>query len=188
MITRGMRPSESKPPPPLTGLDRRRAILRQKHEREMQRLEPGVMRQCTQAERRLESDVATERQVAATTLGTIRDIESYKPLLLAMIRESEPGYEDRDVKVAILKALENIGEDHNSKSTLNAGREPLNRFMMAHLADAGLVERALNALKWTDSVEETSADASRIGNAAEAAGYPRSATAATSFYLDINNR
>ena len=138
-----------------------------------------------QEEEKLESDVAAERQAAAATLGDLRYIYSYEPLLHALERESGSGYGKRDMKAAILRALENIGADHSCKPELRAGREPLNRFMIAHLADAELVESALKALVRTGIPEETLDDLDKIKNAARAAGYRETVSAASDIYFDI---
>lgn len=140
------------------------------------------------AEEQLHSTVPAERQGAATTLGDLRCIDSYGPLLQALEREGGPGNGDRAVKDVILKSLEKIGSEHSADPISDSGYEPLNRFIMAHLADAGLVKSGLKALKWTDTVEKTSTDASTIADAAEAAGYPDSASAASGFYIDIISR
>jgi L-alanine-DL-glutamate epimerase-like enolase superfamily enzyme len=100
----------------------------------------------------LESESAGKRTAAATTLGDLRYLHTFKPLLDALARESEPGFGDRAVKAAILEALDNVGSDHCRNPKLEIGREPLKRFSMAHLDDAGLVRAALEASGWTVSI------------------------------------
>src|SRR5271157_680149 len=92
---------KSTPAPP-SGLERIRAILRQKHARELRRIEPDALHECMTAEEQLKSTVPAERQKAATTLGDLRYIDSFEPLLYALARESEPDRGDRAVKAAIL--------------------------------------------------------------------------------------
>jgi hypothetical protein len=149
-------------------MDRVQAILREYHERDARRTQPDTLRQCTEALSGLESDSAEKRTAAATTLGELRYLHTYEPLLNALAREcqppsgermedaatgeSKPVFGNRAVKAAILKALDNIGNDHAGQRALAAGREPLKEFSMAHLDDAGLVRAALKASAWTVSI------------------------------------
>jgi hypothetical protein len=173
---------QSRTPPPM-GLDRVQAILREQHGRDVRRNMPGTLRQCAEALDGLRSDAAAKRAGAATILGDLRYLHSYAPLLDALARECQPGLGDRAVKAAILEALEHVGSDHCRSPKLEAGREPLNRFMMAHLADPELVRSALNALRWTGLFGDTIEDTCRIEEAAAQHGYHETEAVANDVYV-----
>ncbi len=158
------------------------------------RIEAGAELTRAEAEVLLRSAVAAERKRAANNLGRLHDLRSYQPLLNALAQESGPAFGNREVKAAILEALESIGGEHAGQAALGAGREPLKRFSMAHLDDAGLVRAALEASGWTvsitgdaihdlDEVKEAARSAAAKGGP-DAEKYRATATEATDIYFD----
>jgi hypothetical protein len=181
MKTLGIRRDPFKAP---KGMEKVYAIVLAQQKREMLRLEPQIELECTRAENQLGSAVAAERKSAAKTLGKLRYLSSFQPLLHALARESGPGDGGRAMKAAMLKALRNIGSDHCGHTALEIGRGPLREFAMAHLADHLLVGSALNALAWTCLRCESLEDMSRVMEAADAAGYRKTSIAASRVWLD----
>ena len=170
-------------------LNRAREFQRLKRERESHRLQPQAREECTAAEARLGSRSPDERIQAASTLGRLRFADSYGTLLGALIAESAAGAtENREVELALLKALEDVGSEHNAKSLITAGREPIKRFIMSHLADAQIVGAALEALSWTGPVNEISTDAMAIGVEAVRQGHTETRQAESSFFLRLTER
>ncbi len=166
------------------GLEDVYAIVLARQKRELRRLHGSTQLECTLAQNQLGSAVAAERKSAAKTLGRLRSIYSFEPLLHALARESEPGDEGRAVKAAMLKALRNIGSDHCGQVALAAGREPLKKFSMAHLDDAGLVRSALKALEYTCLRCEAIEDMENVMKAAAEAGYKDTDLAASGLWLN----
>ncbi len=166
------------------GMESVYAIVRQQQKREMLRLEPEARLECALAERQLGDAAAAERKSAAKTLGKLRYLHSFEPLLHALARENAPGDEGRAVKAAMLKALRNIGSDHCCHIALEVGRVPLRDFAMAHLDDHVLVGSALNALASTCLRCESLADMEKVMKAADEKGYRETGIAAGSIWLD----
>ena len=153
----------------------------EEHARAIYRLEDEARAERLLAERRLDSAAAEERWDAATSLGVLRYAESHRAVLLALQRECGPGKDDREVKAAMVRALERIGVDQGG--LCGGGREPLKRFIMAHLEDTGLAETALHALSRIGNRAEIEDDAHEMSVAARAAGYADVAHIAGAIYL-----
>ena len=165
---------------PLAGTTRRRAVLRNAHECRR----PTVIAQHERAENLLRSGVAEERAKAAASLGQLRNIGSYMPLLHALARESRPGHENREVVSSILEAMDKIGSRHSGQPPIREGREPLRKFIMAHLADPGIVKIALEAMGWTGTREQSIHDPDEIRNEARRAGYEATARVAGDIHFE----
>jgi hypothetical protein len=174
------------------GLESVYAIVLARQKRELQRLHGSTYLKCTLAQNQLSSGSAGERERAAKALGHLRYLHSYEPLLCALAREGRHG--SRAVKAAILEALGDIGGEHAGQTALMAGREPLKRFSMAHLDDAGLVRSALDASGWTvsfmgdafqdlDEVKDAARRAAAKGGP-NAGKYDATAAQASDLYFD----
>ncbi len=160
-----------------------RAILRAQQERQLRRLEPDAGVQRAGAESLLKEGTTAQRISAAASLGNLRFLCSFEPLLNALARESEPGFGDRRVKTAILQALDNVGSEHAGQTALRTGHEQLRGFINAHLSDPELVGKAMKALAWTGNRAESIHDADDIKKAARKAGYKSTASAASAAYF-----
>lgn len=183
-----MRSDPSKRPPLQPGVAEARHHIRQRHQRELNRFKPETMSQRREAENALNSRTTANRKAAAITLGTLRYVESYQPLLSALARECQPDRQSREVEVAILEALHHIGHDHNTNEAIKAGREPIKKVILAHLGDTELVKTAFEALKWTALVTDICDDARAIKSRAESLQLRDTVRAASTFYLQLIER
>ncbi len=130
----------------------------------------------------LQSPESRTRKAAAESLGRLRSLEAYGPLLAALGREPE----SHDARIAIIGALARIGSAHVAEHSarLRAGQAPIMRFILGHIGDTGMVERSLQALSWTIRPGEASKLSEEIKAAASIGKNPEAARAASDFYLD----
>ena len=118
-----------------------------------------VTEHITDAPGNLGSANSDSRKAAAEHLGKQGTRTDYESLLDALERE-----QDRETKLAILKALYEIGGREIENGVLSRGLERLARFMEKNLPDGEVIESAVQAFRWTgtlsamvevlDSIEE----------------------------------
>jgi hypothetical protein len=152
-----------------------------KHEREDSRLDPSNRMKCAAQHKRLLQEKPSEVIGAAEELGKLKFAESFRPLMNALGRS--PGDTNREVQAAILRALAEVGSEHEV-SQFKFASEPLKQFCLSHIGDPELVRLGLDAMGWTGTVEQTAKAALEIADAARQGGNSETAGAASSFYMD----
>ena len=97
-----------------TGLALARQLDGMKRRREIIREQPESKSEKSAAEARLLHERPEQRIKAAETLGRFAYAGSFGPLLDALALEDGQGRQSRDARLAILKALGDIGGEHST--------------------------------------------------------------------------
>jgi hypothetical protein len=124
----------------------------------------------------LSSRKPSDRIVAAESLASGERLDAYETLV-----ESLQGEEERDVRMAMLKALDTIGGKRaDRKMVSEAGFGPVKELIMDNLGDSELVQVGLDALSWTCDLTNLDSAVEEIRTATENT-HPETFSVATKF-------
>ncbi len=92
--------------------------------------------------------------------------------------------DDREVKIALLKALDHSGEKVAMDDCISSGFDAILKVINENISDPEMVALGLNALRWTETIENLGRTADRI--VTEKNGqFPESAAIARRFWMDL---
>jgi len=122
---------------------------------------------------------ASDRRVAAELLQTSGNISSYKPLLNSLQSAA-----DDKTKIAILKALNAVGERCRKDEMTKGGFRVLKEFMYENLDKPEVIKEAFKAFQWTGTIEAICDVVTDIWHKTERT-HPATSQLANRFFIEV---